>query len=308
VTPPMTSPIVSVVCLSYNRPHLLADALAGLRAQTYPALDVTVIDNRSLRSAEVAAVAARFPEFRFVANLHNTGFSGGMNLGIRQATGEFVCLTEDDLVLEPGFVQTLVEYFTAHPDTGLAGGLLLNRDVGTVLCAGADYDLGPVFRFRFRAEGVPDGEGPAGPVATPFVSGSVVFARRDFLADQLNGFREDFFVYLEDLDLSLRTQRAGRPIVIVPAARAHHAEPPAGPPSDFVEFHRLKNLYSVYLLHARAYILPLFVLRYGPWAVLKSLLRGRKRDARLIARAWAYVLPRFARFWKERGALRSRTG
>jgi GT2 family glycosyltransferase len=291
---------VSVVCLSYNRPHLLADALAALAAQTYPNLDVTVIDNRSPRSGEVAEVVARFPDVRFVPNPENTGFAGGMNLGIRQAAGEFVCLTEDDLVLDPNFVAALVDHFAAHPDTGLAAGLLINRGSRTILCAGGEYQLGPVFRLRFRDEGEPDAKQFGGPFEVSFVSGSLVFARRDFLAEKFNGFRNDFFLYYEDLDLSHRARRVGRRVVVVPGAKAYHAEPPAGPPSDLAEYHKYKNLYSVYFLHAPAVVLPAFVLRYGPWAMLRALLTGRLREFYLAGKAWGYVVPRIPSLWRER--------
>src|SRR5262249_7336056 len=295
-----TMPRVSGVCLSYNRPHLLADALAGLSTQTYSNLDVTVIDNRSPRSAMVAEVARRFPQFRFIPNPANAGFAGGMNLGIRMATGEYVCLTEDDLLLEPTYVSALVEHFTSHPYTGLAGGLLVNRESRTVLCAGGEYDLGPIFRFRFRSEGeLADGQFRA-PVEVPFISGSVVFARRDFLAGELNGFRDDFFLYYEDLDLSHRARRAGRPVVVVPQARAYHAEPPPNTASALVEYHKYKNLYSVYFLHARYAVLPGFVLRYGPWALAKTLARGRLWDFWRRAKAWAYVLPRLPKLLRAR--------
>jgi len=293
-------PRVSVVCLSYNRPHLLADALAGLAAQTYPNLDVTVIDNRSPRSEEVAAVVGRYPQFQFVPNPKNSGFTGGMNLGIRRVTGEFICLTEDDLLLEPDFVATLVDHCLAHPETGLAAGLLINRESRTILCAGGDYHLGPVFRFRFRAEGEPDvGQFP-GPFEVPFVSGSVVFAQRDFLAGELNGFRDDFFLYLEDLELCHRTRQANRSVVVVPRARAHHATPSPGRVSALVEYHKYKNLYAVYFLHAPAKVLPGFLLRYGPWALLKAIARGRFRDFCIQAKAWLYVFGRIPSFLSER--------
>lgn len=284
-----TQPRVSVVCLSYNRPELLDDALKALMAQRYPNLDITVVDNRSLRSGEVAEVVRRFPSVRLIANPENSGFASGMNLGIRETTGEFICLTEDDLVLDPNFVTELVEHFSRQPETGIAGGLLINRESRTIYCAGADYQLGPIFHFRFRSEGEPDNGQLKDPVEVPFVSGSMVFARRDFLAGELKGFRDDFFLYLEDLEFCHRARRAGRTISIVPRARAYHMEIRSAP-SAFVNYHKLKNLYAVYFLHASAKVLPAFILRYGPWALFKSLVKGRFRDVAVQAKAWGYAL------------------
>lgn len=296
----MNGPTVSVVLLSYNRPHLLAAALEGLSAQTYANLDVTIVDNQSAGSAAVAAIAARYPAFRLIANPTNQGFTGGMNLGIRQATGEYVCLTEDDLILEPDYVATMVEYFRARPETGLASGLLFNHGARTLLCAGGTYRLGPVFQFRLIGEGDRNADRFAEPFEVPFISGAMVFARRGFLQQELNGFREDFFVYHEDIDLCQRARRAGRSVVIVPGARGYHVEPPPGRTSDVVQYHKYKNLYAIYWLHAPASVLPAFVLRYGPWAVLKALASGQPRDAQLISQAWCYVLPRIPLLLRQR--------
>jgi GT2 family glycosyltransferase len=293
-------PKVSVVVLSYNRPHLLPGALAALSVQTYPNLEVTVVDNHSLKSKEVSEVVKRFPNFGLVQNPENAGFAGGMNIGLRQTEGKYVLLTEDDLILEPNFVAALVDYFISHPKTGLAGGLLINHGTGTILCAGGDFRLGSVFSFRFNAEGEPETARFPEPFEAKFISGCMVFAARDFLLGELNGFREDFFLYYEDLDLCFRARRAGRPVVVVPQARGRHVEPPLGRPSDVVEYHKYKNLYSVYFLHASAAALPVFLLRYGPWALLKALLQGRMRDFLLMTKAWGYVVPRIPTFWRER--------
>ncbi len=300
-------PQVSVVLLSYNRPHLLPQALTALAAQSYRRLDVTVVDNRSPGSDRVAEVVRRFPNVRLVRNPGNLGFTGGMNVGIRQAVGEYVCLTEDDLVLAPDFVAAMVSHFASHPDTGLASGALFNRGAGTVLCAGGDFRLGPVFFFRFHAEGDANVERYPAPFEVRFISGCMVFAPRAFLLGELDGFREDFFLYYEDLDLCIRARRAGRPVVVVPQAHGDHFEPPPGPPSALVEYHKYKNLYSVYFLHAPALVLPIFLLRYGPWALLKALLKGRFRDFLVMTRAWGYVLPRIPRLWRERRPPRRRS-
>ncbi len=299
---PVTTPRVSVVCLSFNRPALLADALAAIAAQTYSNIDVTIVDNRSARSAEVASVAGRYPQFRFIAHPVNSGFAAGMNIGMRQSTGEFVCLTEDDLVLAPDFIERLVAHCAEAPDAGLIAGLLINRESNTILCAGGDYDLGAVFRFRFRGEGVADVGQYHEPFASRFISGSMIFGRRDVLWDLLHGFREDFFLYFEDLELCHRAALAGRTVVVVPTARAYHAEPPtaARAVSSLVEYHKWKNLCAVYLLYARGPVIPAFVARHMLWPALKDLLALRFAAARPRLGALNHVLLQLPRLLRDR--------
>ena len=81
----MTKPLVSVVVLSYNRPVALQRALVSVVHQTYPNLEVLVVDNLSVSSEEIARIVSRFPAIRLISHPCNLGFTGGMNSGIRAA-------------------------------------------------------------------------------------------------------------------------------------------------------------------------------------------------------------------------------
>src|SRR5689334_5341404 len=112
---------ITIVVLSHNRPQLLEKALRSIQQQTYPARDVIVVDNASPSSDRVRAVVAACGSVRLVANSTNLGFTGGMNQGLDEATGEYIYLTEDDIELEPDCIAELVGYLAAHPGTALAG-------------------------------------------------------------------------------------------------------------------------------------------------------------------------------------------
>ena len=106
-------PSVSVVLLSYNRPALLAEALASIQAQTYRACEVTVVDNPSPASEEVARLVGRFPDLRLFRSPFNLGYAGGMNRGLELSSGEYTLITEDDIVLDRDCLRRLVEYMVA---------------------------------------------------------------------------------------------------------------------------------------------------------------------------------------------------
>jgi GT2 family glycosyltransferase len=116
----------------------------------------------------------------------------------------------------------------------------------------------------------------------------VLLTRTDFLRS-LGGFREEFFMYTEAVELCLRAARAGRRLAVVPRARAAHFEPPegvAGPSA--LEFHKLKNFLALYLLHAPARVLPEFFCRYVLLGALRSLAgRGATPGAFGKAVWWA---------------------
>jgi N-acetylglucosaminyl-diphospho-decaprenol L-rhamnosyltransferase len=294
-------PSVSVVVLSHNRPALLGEALDSVLAQTYREMEVTVVDNPSPSSAEVARVASARGGVRLLANRSNEGYTGGMNRGLRGASAPYVLLTEDDIVLEPDCVARLVAHMEAHPSIMLAAPVILNRGAGTIRCAGAEVTLGGVYRKRVYGAG----EADAGQFREPFevgqLDGAVLLARADFLR-ALGGFREEFFMYAEVVELCLRATKAGGRLAVVPRARVSHFEPRGGEAGAAgLDFHRLKNFFALYLLHAPARVLPEFCCRYVLLGALRTLSgRGAARRAFFSALWWA--ARRAPSLWRERGA------
>ncbi len=297
------SSLVSVVMLSYNRPRHLERALSSLRAQASPRLDVIVVDNRSETSDEIASVVARFPEVRLIAHARNLGFTGGMNSGIAAALGEYVYLTEDDIEVEPDCIRALVTYLEAHAEVGVVGPIMLNRDSGTVRCAGGHFSLGGTYRMTILGAGEPPARGAGGPpYDVMYLPGSMLMARASLFRD-LAGFRDDFFMYVEDVEFCTRVLKLGLSIVVVPQARVVHAEPEPGV-SSRIEFHKIKNLSALYLVHAPLGVLPTFVLRYGALGALRAFADGRLF---VHLRAWAWTLAHARRLLAERPRWRSST-
>lgn len=297
-------PTVSVVLLSYNRPDLLREALDSVRAQSYPRLEIIVVDNLSPKSEEVARAVGQSPGVRLVRNDSNLGYAAGMNRGIAAATGSFTYLTEDDIVLDRDCVRRLVEHACGHPATGLASPLMYNKAAGTIRCAGGEFALGGVYRRKNYGEGERDtGQFPR-PFEVTCLDGAALFARTRFL-QRLGGFREEFFMYGESVELCARVIRAGKKLAVVPAAKVYHFEPPpdANVSPEF-DYHRYKNLFALHLLHAPARGLPEFFVRYALWAALRSPFAGRG-GALSLFKALRWAAGRAPALLSERRALAS---
>jgi GT2 family glycosyltransferase len=284
----VSEPSVSVVLLSYRRPQMVGKALASIVGQSLRDREIIVVDNRSDASDEIARIVGAFPQAHLVKAEKNLGFTGGMNLGLRYATGRYVFLTEDDIVAEPDCLEILQAYGTTHPRTGLMTGLLLDDGDGTIRCAGGEVALDTVFRLRVIGAGEQDGGQFSEPFDVTYIPGAAVFAPRELLL-RLGGFRDDMFMYCEDVDLCLRVAKRGYLITVVPRARFMHLGSPPDPVPDSIEFHKIKNFFSLYVLHAPARILPSVAIRYGVLTMAKAAVRDPKR-AVLLARAGAWLL------------------
>lgn len=295
-------PLVSVVLLSYNRPALLKEALASLVDQSYRNLEVTVVDNRSAASGDVARVVSQYSNVKLVQNHLNLGYAGGMNVGIALAAGDYVYLTEDDIVLETNCIESLVEYLE-NAATDLVAPIIHNKTGKTIRCAGGELELGGVYRRKIYGAGEREtGQFPK-PFNVTYIDGATMFARRDFWKE-FKGFREEYFMYVDAVELCTRVAKAGKSMMVVPQAKVYHFEPVAGPVSPDLEFHKLKNFFSLYLLHAPARVLPEFICRYAIINGARSLFGRNGNRPRAFFKALSWVAMRTPSILKERLARR----
>ena len=292
----MSTPLVSVVVLSHNRPALLERALVGVFAQAYRNKEILVVDNRSDSSPQIAEIVSRFPGARLVALPRNAGFTGGMNSGIREARGEYLYLTEDDIEVEPGVLETLAGHLARHSGAGIVGPVMFNRTSGTVRCAGGYVTLGTTYRLTIIGEGEVAAAPPgSAPYLVGYLPGASMMVRRT-LFESIGGFRDEFFMYGEDVEFCERASRAGFAIAVVPDARVRHDDDASSSPAT-IEFHKIKNFVSIYLIHARLSVLPFFMARYGAGGFVRALQEGR---GLLHLRAWTWALAHAPRFLLER--------
>ena len=156
----------------------------------------------------------------------NLGFSGGMNLGIREALrrgADAVLLVNSDAIVPPDCVGTLERCIAAdagrghrRPAPAIASGSRLHRVGGNDLQPSHRPHAPPARRRTASAPG--DGYRPA---AIDGVSGCVMLIRREVF-DAVGLLDEDYFFSFEDLDFCLRARRAGYATAIEPAATAYH--------------------------------------------------------------------------------------
>ena len=219
---------------------MLQDALASLFAQTWPALEVVLVDNGS-SDGSAAAAKERFGErLRVVQNARNEGFAHGNNLGFAAAKGEWVFLLNNDATCEPEAIAELMRFADGKPEVGQLACRVLRADaphfidsVGLLL-----YPDG-VCRPRGWEEKDLGQYDRAEEVLAPH--GCACLLRKGML-DAIGGFDEDFFCYLEDLDLGVRGQLAGWKCWYVPTARVlHKKSASAGNYSKFKAYHVERN-------------------------------------------------------------------
>ncbi len=112
----------SVVIVTKDRPHLLADLLGSLVDQTLPPDEILVVNNNSTKSYDdlIREYETRLP-LRMVLEME-PGIPSARNRGIREATGEIILFTDDDCRVDRAWVENLVKPFYRNPHIGAVGG------------------------------------------------------------------------------------------------------------------------------------------------------------------------------------------
>ena len=234
-------PSVSVVVNTCGRAEETVRAVRSVLACRPAPLEVIVVENRPLGSPVRGALARAFgtarehgtsstgSQIRYVEEAR-VGLSAARNAGLAAARGEVVAFTDDDVVVQEGWLRWLAASFAAEPDAGCVTGLILPADLETRTQLRIEQfaGFGKGFERRvFRAER------PTSPLfpfaAGEFGSGACTALRAD-AARALGGFDPALGAGTracggEDLDLFVRVLMAGYALVYEPAAMLWHEHP-----------------------------------------------------------------------------------
>lgn len=284
----MAPPLVYIIILNYNGAHLTLDCLRSVSRVDYPNLRILIVDNASTDgSATQLRTALRDPRAELLVNSHNQGYAGGNNRGIEKALSagaDYVCVLNNDTIVEPGFLRPLVR--AMEHDASL----------GIVSCPHIDvrFPDSPLYCWRVNlfwgaATRVSGGaaEWDLGPL--DFIPGAAFLMRADTL-QRIGMFDERFFLDWEDVDLCFRIRRAGYRLRIIGAPGIQHlAGQTTNHVRSFVTFYTMRNRAWVVRRHGEArhqivfylynfcYLYPRTILgrlRRGQFEFLGPTLRG----------------------------------
>lgn len=199
---------VAVVVLNYKGWQDTKQCLQGLKKQTYKKFEIYLIENGSGDESAEELSKIKMKNLHFHQEPKNTGFTGGVNIGIRWAMDnkfDAVALLNNDAVPEPKWLETLVKAMKEHPEAGAATGLMLDESGTTISDAGDIYSIWGI--PSLRAEGFPREKAPESGFVFGATGGGVLYCTRVF--ENIGLFDEDFFAYNEDVDIDWRMQLAG---------------------------------------------------------------------------------------------------
>lgn len=219
----MAFPLVSIISVNFNQTAVTGAFLESIQHLRYPNIEVILVDNGS---AEPPGdwVAEHFPDVRYLETGKNLGFSGGNNVGLRAARGEFFLLVNNDTELTPDLVDRLLEHFQSDPTIGMVCPLIRYFDEPKPIQFAGYTPMHPITaRNRTIGQNSIDQGQYTVPMETAFAHGAAMFTSRA-VVDRAGLMPELYFLYYEELDWSAAILRAGFRLSVEPRAVIFHKE------------------------------------------------------------------------------------
>jgi GT2 family glycosyltransferase len=235
-------PKVTVLIVNWNGERFLERCLTALLAQTVTPFETILVDNASTDGS--LEIARRFPSMRLLPQNSNTGFARGNNLAINAAAAgsEWIALLNPDAFPEPRWLEECLLSAQRNPQFDIFGSKLVNASAPLLLDGAGDaYNLsGLAWRM---GHGVPASALHKSEYEIFSPCAAAALYRRSALLE-MGGFDEDFFCYVEDVDLGFRLRLAGYRCLYVPKSVVHHvgSGTTGGKNSDFSVYHGHRNL------------------------------------------------------------------
>lgn len=247
--------LTSVVIPNYNGIRYLKNCLLSLQKCEGEDFEVIVVDNGSTDGSDLLPDSLKL-NVRLIKLNENTGFAHAVNVGIREAKGEYVILLNNDTEVESGFVRKLTEALKKNRKAFSASAMMVDMNNREVLDGAGDYYCALGWAFAY-GKGKKTEECDKGRKIFSSCGGACIYDKAKLEITGL--FDELHFAYLEDVDLGYRARIAGFDNIYEPAAVVYHAGSGFSG-SRYNEFKiKLSSRNSVYLILKNMPILQLII-------------------------------------------------
>ncbi len=302
---------LSIIIVSYNTSKLLFECINSIYLHV-PKLsfEIIVVDNDSKDGTQMM-LKEKYPTIKLIELNENVGFGSANNIGVQASKGEYILLLNSDVIIIENFIDELIEYLKANPNTGILGPKLLNCDMSLQYsCRNFptlrdilyreiyinDY-ISPKFinnhwemrKWSFDSIRTVD-----------YICGAVMIMKKS-LFEKIGGFDKIFFMYSEEVDLCLRLSNLGYSICYYPFKKVIHI---GGGSSKEVKFNlemykswallRLKHFNSLYNTIYLLLILVIFLIKifFNYFKILfnQSVNYNKINDYKRLLKLYSYYL------------------
>lgn len=298
-----TKTSVSVIIVNWNGGDLLLECLAHLQAQSLPADKILLMDNAS--TDDSAKKAALIPGISVHFLAKNFGFAKANNLGMQVCDTEWVALLNPDALADKDWLLNLIQATQENPDIAIFGSQQwwLNKP-NTLDGVGDAYHISGLISRTGHGQRLSEYSVKNNTIFSPCACAALY---RLSALQSVKGFDEDFFCYVEDIDLGFRLQLNNYQARYVPNAIVHHAVSMStgGKHSDFSLYHGHRNLVWAFIKNMPSLLfwplLPLHLL-LNLVSIIYFSYRGQ---GKMIRKAKYDALQGIPSMWRKRQVIQA---
>jgi GT2 family glycosyltransferase len=263
----MSGPLISIIILNWNGSDCIGECIESVDKTTYKNIEIIVVDNAST-DGSAQMVQIKYPRVKLLYLKENIGFAAGNNRGFLAAQGKYVATLNNDVVVEPEWLNQPVELLENDSAVGIIACRQMNYYNHEKMDCLYSY---PLRSLLFQPMGSGKTFSPASLYSSPgYVIGaggaSAIYRKK--LLDSLSGFDERYFSFHEESDLCLRAFLSNWKCIYAPAAVVHHRVS--------FSFNRIKRQFAFYHERNRIWFIykfyPFsFILRNALWILIMEL-------------------------------------
>ncbi len=290
---------VSVIIVNWNSGNLLAECVKHVKVQTVQPAQILIVDNASSDNS-LAGISEFGANIKLLRLNTNIGFSAANNFALSECDTDLIVLLNPDVFPAADWLERLVEAANNHPDVAAFGSRQLSQNDHDILDGTGDiyHVSGLAWRNR-HGEKQHKRDLITREIFSPCAAAALY--RRSVLND-VGGFDEDFFCYLEDVDIGFRMRLAGHKSLYVPEAVVYHVGSASTGDqwSDFAVYHGFRNVVWVFIKNIPSVLLwllfPLHIMM-NMSAILFFSMRGQ---GNVILKAMKNAMMGIPAMWKKR--------
>ncbi len=281
----------ALVILNWNGRNYLEKFLPSVCAYSDQA-DIIIADNASTDDS-IAFLIENYPNLRIVQNSSNGGFAKGYNEALKQIEGyTYFLLLNSDIEVTPDWMTPMLEVMKDEKVAGCQPKILAYDNKHLFEHAGAaggylDRNYFPFCRGRIFNQFESDQGQYDATTEVFWATGAALLIRAD-LFFEANGFDEDFFAHMEEIDLCWRLKLRGYKFLVVPKSKIYHVGggtlPYLSPMKSYLNFRN--SLYMIIKNHQGPLYPKLFNrLSWDGFAGVRFFLRGEWKHLWSVCRA-----------------------
>lgn len=301
---------LSIIIINWKSAAFTRQCLASIqRTASGLNYEVIVVDNASYDGC-AEMVSREFPDVIFIQSEDNLGFARANNLAFSRCRGRSVLFLNPDTEVKVDALQKLVATLESIPSAGMVGAHLLNTDgsLQTTCVVALPSILNQVLGAKQLRKAFPKWriwgmkplfEASHNPVPVEAISGACMLAKKEVL-ELIGCFTTDYFMYAEDMDLSLKVARAGQTIYYVPDALiTHHAakSSSAREESNFSSIKTHESLFRFMQIHRGARYAMMYKVCTAVAAVVRLLLLAIASPITIHPKGRAFLFKAFSKWF-----------